>query len=125
MTDDTRSLPLLAPGIDSALALACTIPEGDRRERVASVVVVVKQARSIRELEDGVVLEFDSSEATARQVWELVVAERECCAQFTYSITLEPHLGPLTLRVQASGAAIPPLRALYLGIHSEKRHGQP
>lgn len=115
MPKTPRSLPQAAADIiDSALGLVCSLPAGERPERRASIQAVVSQAISWRELENGVSFSFDNSDAIARSLLDLVLAERHCCAQFTYSIVFEHQHQPIELRVQASGQLVRLLKGLFV-----------
>jgi hypothetical protein len=108
-------LPQIDPSVDDALALVCTIPSTDRGERRVSVAAVVQRARECRDIEFGVSLVFDPSAENAKLVSDLVLAERECCAQFTYTIVFTPLGGDFELRVEAAVVLVRPLKTLYLG----------
>jgi len=55
---------------------------------------------------------------------DLVLAERNCCAQFTYSIVFGPRHQPIELHVEATGALIQPLKVMYLSIMKQGMNAQ-
>jgi hypothetical protein len=110
----TRSLPLAAADVvDSALALVCSLPADSRHERRISMNAVVSQATSRHELENGVSFLFENSDDIARSLFDLVLAERHCCAQFRYSILFAPEHQPIELRVEAAGPSVWLLKKLF------------
>jgi hypothetical protein len=109
-----RSLSLAAADVvDSAMALVCSLPSAGRTERRASVQAVISQATTSREIENGISFSFENSDDVARSLFDLVLAERNCCAQFTYSIRFERDHRPIELRVEASGLAVPLLKYVF------------
>jgi hypothetical protein len=112
--NQTRSLPVAAADVvDSAMALVCSLPASGRNERRASVHAVISQATSWHDLENGISFSFENSDAIATALLDLVLAERTCCAQFTYSILFEPEHRPIELRVEATGASVWLLKELF------------
>jgi hypothetical protein len=100
--------------VDSALGLVCSLPAAGRDERRTSVQAVIAHATSWTELENGISFSFDNSDAMAKSLLDLVLAERQCCAQFTYSIRFERQHAPIELRVEASGLLMPLLKGVFL-----------
>ena len=119
MSGRFRSLPQAPPSVESAMALVCTVPASGRNDRRLSVYDVQSRATSARELDNGVVFLFENSDEAARSLLDLVLAERNCCAQFTYSIRFEPEHAPIALRIEAVGALIQPLKDLFLGLSQQ------
>jgi hypothetical protein len=78
--------------------------------RAPEVRAILGKATARHNTDDGVIVEFPDDDATARTVLEFVLAERRCCAFFTYEMGLSPRL---TLRLRASGVYLLPLKALY------------
>jgi hypothetical protein len=117
----SHTVPHVVPLIDEALALVCNVPQAGRDQRRVDAMSVVERATDVREIENGVVLTFEGSPDTARTVVDFALAERDCCAQFTYSILFAPHAASVELSIVASGASVQALRNLYLGLAREKR----
>jgi len=78
--------------------------------RAPEVRNILSKATGRRQTDDGVIVEFSNDDATARTVLEFVLAERRCCAFFSYEIGFSPRL---TLRLRASGMYLQPLKAMY------------
>lgn len=78
--------------------------------RAPEVRTILGKSTGRRHTDDGVIIEFPTDDATARTVLEFVLAERQCCAYFTYEIAFAPEL---TLRLRASGAYLIPLKLMY------------
>ena len=101
------------------MALVCTLPASERGERRLSVKDILSRATSAREIENGVAFLFENSDDAARSLLDLVLAERNCCAQFSYTIGFEPQHAPIAFRVEAMGALVQPLKDLYLGLRQQ------
>ncbi len=115
MLEPSRSLPQ-APDVDRAMALVCSLPTTEQTERRVDVQTVISRATSHRELVDGVALVFENSDESARSLLALVLAERNCCARFTYALMFGSNHQPLELHVRAGDALVQPLKDLYLGL---------
>ena len=109
-----------ADSVDESLALVCNVPDVARGERRVSVMSIIELSKSIREIDNGVALHFDGSTDTAKTLFDFVLAERQCCAQFTYSMSLEPRATAIELRVTANEQLIRPLKTLYLGLTEQR-----
>ena len=119
MSGRSRSLPQAQPSVESAMALVCTLPTLDRDKRRLSVHDVLSRATSSRELTSGVAFLFESSDDAARSLLDLVLAERNCCAQFTYSIIFAPQRASIAFHVEGAGSLVQPLKDLYLGLSQQ------
>lgn len=78
--------------------------------RLPEVKNILSKATGRRQTDDGVIIEFPNDDTTARNLFEFVLAERNCCAHFTYEVTFAPKL---TLRLRASGLYLVPLKTMY------------
>lgn len=116
MTRDKRSLPQATA--ESAMALMCTVPASGRGERRVAVHDVVARAVSSEQLGDGVAFRFENTDDAARMVLDLVLAERNCCSQFSYSLVFGRQLAPIELRIQAAPSLVAPLKDLYAALSS-------
>lgn len=105
-----------APAVDDAMALVCTLPTADRSGRRVDVQAVLQQAISHRELDDGVALVFENTDVSARLLLDLMLAERNCCARFSYALVFGAGHRPVELHVQAPEALVKPLKDLYFGL---------
>ena len=104
---------------DDALGLVCTLPGSERAPRSVTLRDIISHARGWTELETGVALRFDGSDEVARLVFDLIVAERVCCAQFSYTMCFDPQHTSLELRVESPIAFRAALKDLYLELLRE------
>lgn len=116
------SLPQAAPGVEESLALVCALPDAGRSERRIAAAAMIDRATAVHATQNGARLVFDGSRDTARMVVEFALAERECCAQFTYCITFDPRAESVELRVTAPDHLVEPLKHLYVGLGTEGSH---
>jgi hypothetical protein len=116
------SLPQASIDIERSLALVCALPEADHSERRATAAQVIERATTVHGTPDGVRLVFEGSSDTARIVVEFALAERECCSQFAYRITFDPHAAGVELRVTAPDSLVEPLQRLYAGLTATPTH---
>lgn len=70
-------------------------------------------------METGVAVRFDGSDKVARLVFDLIVAERVCCARFGYTMRFDPQRASLELRVESPIPLRTALKTLYLGLVRE------
>lgn len=91
-----------------ALQLVCT-----DLGRLPEVKTLLGRATNRRPTDDGVIVEFPGDDTTARTVLDFVLAERRCCAQFTYEISFAPPHEGVSLRVRAEGLYLEALKALF------------
>jgi len=117
-----RTLPQASGDVETAMALVCTVPATGRNERRIDLASVIQRATAVTEIAAGVELAFEGSAEVARMVVDLTLAERECCAQFTYAVVFAPRCASLRLRVEGEGALVRPLKDLYLGLAGTVRH---
>jgi len=100
----------------SGVSIVCTLPPLARIRRGAAVHEVIGRATSSWELETGVAFAFRNTDDEAQSLFDLVVAERECCGQFRYTIVFPALHEPIELRIEAVGSLVEPLKSLYLGL---------
>jgi hypothetical protein len=124
MSRQTRTLPQAPPEVETAMALVCTLPESGRSDRRITLQSVIARARSAHELPEGVGFRFESSEEIANELLDLVLAERVCCANFSYTLYFEPGQGAIELRIEAPTDFARPLKDMYLSFATrEGTHG--
>ena len=91
--------PSAAPVIDCSLSPAAL----DRR--LESLSRVVSEALSVRELDDGLALDFSAGDETEARLFALIVSERRCCPFFRFELVFEPHHGPVRLCLRGPAEA--------------------
>jgi hypothetical protein len=67
-----------------------------RREQL---LVVVKRAEEVIELEEGLRMRFESSPGLLAELARIVDQERICCSFLRFQLTVEPGTGPITFEV--------------------------
>lgn len=80
--------------------VACCLSDAELRKREATLLAHFKSALiATEELPDGYVFRVPGDKKWMAVVWELMVAERECCPFLTFELTAQPNIGPLSVRV--------------------------
>lgn len=102
------------PGNATDLALVCTLPPADREGRRVTLRSILAHATHIAEESDGVRVDCGGSDEIAAMLLQFVLAERQCCAAFTYDLLFAPDHSTITFRVSGRGRDVAPLKALYL-----------
>jgi hypothetical protein len=113
-------MPMSALCSDEAMALVCSVPASSRGERSLNVHAAISRAQSFHESASGVWFQFENADDIARSLLELVLAERNCCAQFSYSLTFGARHEAILLRVDAPEDLVEALKALYRGLAEQK-----
>jgi hypothetical protein len=79
------------PG-NEPLPIACTLSTDARAARTSAIDHLFQQAVHIQDLDDGYALAFPADDEWARTLFDFIVAERACCAFFTFTLTFPaPH----------------------------------
>jgi hypothetical protein len=72
--------------------IACTLTEQELRVRQEEVTPLFGHVTAVRELPDGFAFAFPPDPGRAHDVLDLILAERDCCAFFTFDLTFPtPH----------------------------------
>jgi hypothetical protein len=95
------------------MALVCALPEGDRAQRRSEIQTLLQNRTAFTRHPDGVELEWEFSEETARTLLDFILFERTCCKTFTYELGFAPPHDRITLRMRASAEQVEALQALY------------
>ena len=91
---------------DNAMAtrtvpIACTLTEREQAQRGRDLAeTLFSGAEEIRELDDGYAFRFPSAGGWIPKLAAFADAERRCCAFFAFEIAVEPHHGPIWLRLR-------------------------
>jgi hypothetical protein len=103
----TRSeLPLYS---ERQMGASCTLDEPQLRARLGAWGDLRSRARAVESVPDGIRLVLAPDEAMAR-VMDLVVSESECCAFYTFTVSVE---GPeRRLEISAGPGGSPAVDAL-------------
>ena len=115
-----RSNPLpLARSLSEALGLVCSLPSESREARRIDVQTLMTHAIAHRELDAGVAVTFPNTDDLAQSILDLVLAERNCCAQFRYTIVFDAAHQPIEVRIEGPGSLVASIKALYRGLAAE------
>ena len=80
------------PAAVSSLPIACTLTDAELRERAPKVSTVFDRVTRVRELPDGYAFAFPPADAGVRDLLDLVLAERACCAFLSFDVVFPaPH----------------------------------
>jgi hypothetical protein len=82
---------------------ACTLTSKEQVKRYKELKdILFNKVASVKELTDGYDLTFKEKIEFSNQLIEFVNFERVCCPSFTFSMTFEPHGGPIHLEIKGS-----------------------
>ncbi|HUE89399.1 MAG TPA: hypothetical protein VMO26_25245 [Vicinamibacterales bacterium] len=82
--------------------IACTLSPDDRRARRDDLIPgLAARAESIEHTPGGVRLRMPPSPDALVAITRVVDAERHCCRFLSFTITIEPDFGPITLTITA------------------------
>jgi hypothetical protein len=95
------------------LALVCALPEGDRAQRRIEIQALLQNRTALTRQPDGVELQWEFSEETARSLLDFIFFERTCCKSFSYELGFLPPHNTIRLRMRASTEQVEALQALY------------
>jgi hypothetical protein len=80
------------------LPIACTLsPEALKARRENLLEALWQRSTEQIELPDGVGLRFNADEPVLAEITRTVDAERHCCRFLSFTITVSPDGGPITL----------------------------
>src|ERR1700674_1704740 len=86
--------------------VACCLSAAELRKREATLLARFKSAViATEELPEGYVFRLLGDKRCMAVVWELIVAERECCPFLTFELTAQPNMGPVSVRVTGPARA--------------------
>jgi hypothetical protein len=87
-------------------AIGCALVGRDFAERKEAIARdLFAHADGVEELADGYGWRFPAAEPWATRALEFVLSERRCCPFFAFELALEPHDGPLWLRMRGGPEA--------------------
>jgi hypothetical protein len=82
------------------IRVACCLSDAELRKREAMLLARFKSAViATEELPDGYDFRVPGDKNWMAVVWELIVAERECCLFLTFELTAQPNMGPVSVRM--------------------------
>ena len=85
---------------ESAVPVACSLSASELRKRTETLLAQFRSALfATEELPNGYVFHIPGDKKSMALVWELIVAERECCPFMTFELTVQPNMGSIGVRV--------------------------
>jgi hypothetical protein len=99
--------------MNDPLALVCSLPDEDRRQRLGEIQTLLQKRSSATRLQDGVALEWPFSSETAQGLLDFVLFERVCCNSFCYELAFPPPHTSVRLRITAPAGQVEALQAFY------------
>src|SRR3984893_8429323 len=82
------------------IRVTCCLSDAELGKRVATLHTRFASAViATEELPDGYVFRVPGDKKWMGVVWEAIVAERECCPFLTFELTVQPNMGPVSVRV--------------------------
>ena len=70
------------------------------------------QARKVEDVPKGLRLEFDAEAGLLARLAQVIEAEQGCCSFLRFSLTAEPHNGPVVLEITGPDGTGKMLRSL-------------
>ena len=98
-----------------SLTLACTLPAGERPERMQTMKSLFGVAQWTKELPDGYAFGY-ADDALLAQATAFMQQERRCCTFFHFELVLEPTLGPMWIHVRGPAGTKQALAAEFLEV---------
>jgi hypothetical protein len=95
------------------MALVCALPANDRAQRRIEIQALLQNRTAFARHPDGVELEWQFSDETARGLLDFILFERTCCKSFGYELGFLPPHNTVRLRLKARAEQVEPLQALY------------
>jgi hypothetical protein len=94
--------------------IVCSLtPEGIKAGRAQLLPGLSERAVAREATEDGYRLTFAASSDILRAITEVIDAERQCCRWLSFTLTVSPSEGPITLTLSGSVGAREFLDALF------------
>jgi len=82
------------------IPVACCLSDEELRNREATLLAQFKAALIKREeLDNGYLFRILGDKKSVALVSELIMAERECCPFLKFELSLEPGMGPVSVRM--------------------------
>jgi hypothetical protein len=107
-------------------AMSCdltAIPAAVRRQHLASIPAIFQAVQEVRELPDGYALRFANEPGRFMALANYVAYERLCCSFLRFAIEIEPHGGPIWLRLSGGQDVKEALAAVWSGNNCVKVPG--
>lgn len=82
------------------IPVACCLSDEELRNREATLLAQFKAALiKSEEIDNGYLCRVLGDKKSIALVTELIIAERECCPFLKFELSLEPGMGPVSVRM--------------------------
>lgn len=82
------------------IPVACCLSDSELRIREATLLAQFKAALiESEEVDNGYLFRVRGDNKSIALVTELIIAERECCPFLKFEVSLDPAMGPLSVRM--------------------------
>jgi hypothetical protein len=96
------------------LPIVCSLsPEALKARRENLLDALLRRSTERMELSDGVRLRFDADGQVLGEIARMVEAERQCCQFLSFTITVSPDGGPVTLDLTGPAGSREFLAAMF------------
>jgi hypothetical protein len=96
------------------IPVACCLSDEELRNREATLLAQFKAGLiGSEELHDGYVFRVPGDKKWIALVSELIVAERECCPFLKFELSMEPGMGPVSVRMTGPDGTKEFLRSIF------------
>ena len=93
----------LESNVSEGTCLACTLLGREFAERKETIArELFAHSTDVKELADGYAYRFEGFDPWAERMLAFIAVEKECCPFFTFELMVEPHNGPVWLRLRGS-----------------------
>ncbi len=84
----------------TSIPVACTLSDGERRQREATLLAQFRSGViTAEELDDGYAFRLPGEKNWLALATDLIAVEREGCPFLTFQLTAEANMGALTIRI--------------------------
>ena len=93
---------VIRPGLNMSdeIPVACCLSDEELRNREATLLAQFRAALiESEELKDGYSFRLPGDKKSMALVAELIMAERECCPFLKFELSMEPGMGPVSVRM--------------------------
>ena len=104
-------------------SIACTLSPDELRATADSLLPgLIRNARRLTTLRDGLRLELDATSETLRDIVDVIDRERRCCAFLRFELDVPPNAGAVFLTATGPEGSAPLFADLVAVGHSIAAH---
>lgn len=107
------------PQIEPTGEFACdlfALTDAEREHHVAMSAALFGSMVEARELDHGYTMRLPDAPDTLAKLADFIALDRKCCPFFHFSVDVEPHDGPIWLKITGADGIKLPLQAELLGL---------